>query len=93
MDDLSAFVEEREAQSPGFKALVEAAERRREVARQLSKIRQEKKLSQTWVAARMESSQSVVSRIENGGDVMLSTLEKYVAAVGVALDVKIDRHS
>ncbi|MGO9557608.1 MAG: helix-turn-helix domain-containing protein [Acidimicrobiales bacterium] len=40
-------------------------------------------LSQTVVAARMGSSQSVVARIEQGDrDVRLSTLARYAAAVG-----------
>lgn len=57
---------------PGFK---EMAERRVELG-----------LSQTEVAARMGTSQSAVARLESGdGDVRLSTLARYAAAIGVEL--------
>jgi predicted transcriptional regulator len=45
--------------------------------------RHELGLSQTQVAARMGTSQSAVARLEAGqGDVRLSTLERYAAALG-----------
>jgi predicted transcriptional regulator len=57
---------------PGFR---EMAERRVELG-----------LSQTEVAARMGTSQSAVARLEAGdGDIRLSTLERYAAAIGVEL--------
>ncbi|MEA2639454.1 MAG: hypothetical protein QOF51_848 [Chloroflexota bacterium] len=44
-------------------------------------------LSQTEVAARMRTSQSSVARIESGaGDLRLTTVERYAAAVGMELD-------
>jgi len=49
----------------------------------MTQARVEQGLSQTVVAARMGSSQSVVARIEQGNrDVRLSTLARYAAAVG-----------
>ena len=58
---------------PGF---AELAQKRRELG-----------LSQTEVAARMGTSQSAVARLESGdADVRLSTLERYVAALGHRLD-------
>ncbi|MBI4491615.1 MAG: helix-turn-helix transcriptional regulator [Chloroflexi bacterium] len=51
-----------------------------------AKQRQALGLSQTEVAARMGSSQSVVARIESGEvDTRLSTLERYAAALGKKL--------
>ena len=47
-------------------------------------------MSQTQVAARMGTSQSAVARFEAGagaGDVRLSTLERYAAAIGRTLDL------
>ncbi len=63
------------------------AERRRGVIGQLVAARRERGLSQTVVAARMGTSQSVVARLESGdNDVRLSTLERYADALGLRLD-------
>jgi transcriptional regulator with XRE-family HTH domain len=76
---------------PGFK---EAAARRRALAGTLSDERVGLGLSQTEVAARMGTSQSAVARIESGdADVRLSTLERYAAALGRQLDVRLQRRS
>jgi predicted transcriptional regulator len=72
---------------PGFR---EMAIRRRELAATLVELRRESGLSQTQVAARMGTSQSAVARLEAGeADVRLSTLERYAAAVGHHLDVRL----
>jgi predicted transcriptional regulator len=65
---------------PGF---VEMAGARRALAAELVARRRELGLSQTEVAARMGTSQSAVARLEAGhGDVRLSTVERYAAALG-----------
>ncbi|HEX3946864.1 MAG TPA: helix-turn-helix transcriptional regulator [Acidimicrobiales bacterium] len=69
---------------PGFK---EISERRQALGEELVARRRSLGLSQTEVAARMGTSQSAVARLETGvGDVRLSTLQRYAAAVGWALD-------
>ena len=69
---------------PGFK---EMARRRKALTVNLVRRRQELGLSQTEVAARMGTSQSAVARVEAGhGEVRMSTLERYAAAVGQVLD-------
>jgi transcriptional regulator with XRE-family HTH domain len=74
---------------PGFK---EMAERRRALADTLAARRAAIGLSQTEVAARMGTSQSAVARLESGdADVRLSTLERYVAALGERLDWGFER--
>jgi transcriptional regulator with XRE-family HTH domain len=74
---------------PGFK---EMSERRRALADSLVARRVEIGLSQTEVAARMGTSQSAVARLESGdADVRLSTLERYVAALGEQLDWELGR--
>jgi predicted transcriptional regulator len=71
---------------PGFR---EMAARRR-LGDALVTRRQELGLSQTQVAARMGTSQSAVARMEAGGsDVRLSTVERYAAAVGRRLEVRL----
>jgi predicted transcriptional regulator len=72
---------------PGFR---EIAQRRRRVIGELAGARRAAGLSQTEVAARMGTSQSVVARLESGDiDARLSTLQRYAAAVGRELELGI----
>lgn len=81
-----------EANPPPFPGFREMAERRRRILADLVAARREQDLSQTVVAARMGTSQSVVARLESGdNDVRLSTLERYAAAVGRRLDWRVQR--
>jgi predicted transcriptional regulator len=69
---------------PGFR---EMSTRRRALGDELVARRRSLGLSQTAVAARMGTSQSAVARLETGGgDIRLSTLQRYAAAVGWELD-------
>ncbi len=82
-DFLDEMIAESSAQDPEFPRLYEEAKTRRSRLRELAALRTERGLTQTQVAARMGTSQSVVARIESGDvDVKLSTLEKYAAAIG-----------
>lgn len=72
---------------PGFR---EIAERRRAVIGELVAARRAQGLSQTVVAARMGTSQSVVARLEAGEvDARLSTLQRYANAVSRQLDLEV----
>ena len=86
-DFLAEIVDQRIARNPKFPALVVEAEERRRLARRLAKLRQKKALSQTVVAARMGTSASVVSKLEAGGDVKMSTIQRYCAAIGKKFSV------
>jgi transcriptional regulator with XRE-family HTH domain len=88
MDDLEKYTAERDRREPGFARLVVDAEKRQAFARQLAEKRRSAGKSQTQVAALMETSASIVSRLEAGSDVRVSTLEKYVAAIGMQLDFR-----
>jgi transcriptional regulator with XRE-family HTH domain len=82
-DELDELIAERGETNPAFPQMVEEALRARQLIRELTEARTRRGLSQTVVAARMDSSQSVVARIEQGDwDVRLSTLARYAAAVG-----------
>jgi len=88
MDDLERYVAERDRIEPGFAQLVVDAEKRQAFARALAEQRRSSGKSQTQVAALMKTSASIVSRLEAGSDVRVSTLEKYVAAIGLQLDFR-----
>ena len=71
---------------PGFQEIA-----RRRLIKELATRRVELGLSQTVVAARMGTSQSVVARLESGEvDARLSTVERYAAALGQRLDWRIE---
>ncbi|MHB0868059.1 MAG: helix-turn-helix domain-containing protein [Chloroflexota bacterium] len=82
-DFLDEMIAESTAMDPEFPRFYEEAKARRIRLRELAALRVKRGLTQTQVAARMGTSQSVVARIESGEiDVKLSTLEKYAAAIG-----------
>lgn len=86
---LGEVINERTRRNPEFPRLVAEAEARRKVARRLAALREKKKLSQTVVAARMGTAASVVSKLEAGGDVKLSTLQRYCTAIGEKLAIAV----
>ena len=88
-DFLDEVVSERTRKNPAFPRLVAEAEARRKFARRLAALREKKELSQTVVAARMGTAASVVSKLEAGGDVKLSTLQRYCAAIGEKFSVAV----
>ncbi len=68
---------------PGFDRL---GGQRRDLVAELVEIRRARGLSQTEVAARMGTSQSTVARLEGSrDDVLLSSLQRYAAAIGCDL--------
>ncbi|MGH2351397.1 MAG: helix-turn-helix domain-containing protein [Chloroflexota bacterium] len=84
---LDEMVGEHTARDPSFPTLLEEAKERRTRLRKLAELRASQGLSQTEVAARMGTSQSVVARIESGAvDTKLSTLERYARAIGRRLE-------
>jgi ribosome-binding protein aMBF1 (putative translation factor) len=89
-DFLDEIVGARTARNPRFPDLVAEAERRRKLARHLAKRRETRGLTQTVVAARMKSAASVVSKLESGADVKLSTLQRYCAAIDAPLSFKLE---
>ena len=89
-DFLDEMIEESTQRNPDFPKLMAAAAERRRVGAELAKRRQRLGLSQTKLAARMDTSQAQVSKVENGApDVRLSTLERYAAAVGHEVHIKL----
>lgn len=81
-DFIEELIDERSARNPRFGAMVDEAAFRRKTGRELAAARMKRGLSQTMVAAMMRTSASVVSKLESGADVKISTLLRYCAAVG-----------
>jgi hypothetical protein len=73
-DFLHEIVSKRTRANPHLPALVAEAKRRRQMARALAAKRETRGLTQTLVAAKMGTAASVVSKLEAGGDVKVSTL-------------------
>jgi len=82
-DFLDELVDERTVGNADFPAMVEAAERRRELLGTLAERRREDERSQTAVAAAMSSSQSSIARLETSAtDARMSTLDRYAHVLG-----------
>ena len=53
----------------------------------LSRIRRRRRVSQAELAARIGTSQGDLSRLERRADLMVSTLTRYIAALGGSLEL------
>jgi ribosome-binding protein aMBF1 (putative translation factor) len=86
-DFLEEMIAERTARNPRFPEMMKAAERRRQLLHSLAKARERAGVSQTALAARMDTSQSAVARLEAGEiDAKLSTLQRFAIALGRRLE-------
>jgi transcriptional regulator with XRE-family HTH domain len=78
-------------EDPGFRAAYEDAQARSNVLNSLSKLRRCLHLTQTQVAARMQTTQSFVSELETGNtDPHLSTLQRYARAITARIYIKVE---
>ncbi len=87
---------ERMLENPEVKAAYDAQEPEFELLDEFLKARQETGLTQEDIAARMGTTRSAVSRIENGGGTKkhspsIATLRRYADAVGCKLQIKLVR--
>jgi len=74
---------------PGFGEVSEAFDTEYAIARELHRVRMKAHLSQAQLAERMGTTQSVISRIERGGNVSIETLARYASACGGKLQLKV----
>ncbi len=88
-DFLDEFIEERTKKNPNFPQLLAEADARRALARRLVNARVQRGMTQTTVAAAMRTAQSVVSKLEAGSDVKLSTMQRYCQVIGQELVLSI----
>ena len=73
--------------SQGFREAFEEGLDDLRVAVKIAKLRQKQGLSQTELAAKIQTSASIISRIENGHNTEMDTLRKIAAALGTRLDI------
>lgn len=74
---------------PGFKEAVEETRLEYEIARALIQVRIEKGLTQAEIAIKMETKQSVISRLENAKTTpSLSFLKRLAKVLGASLQVQ-----
>jgi DNA-binding XRE family transcriptional regulator len=80
-------IRKRRPLSPDARTRVDTIKRAMQLEIALSELREMRGVSQTAVAGILETSRPNVSRIEKETDVRLSTLERYVEALGGQLEI------
>ena len=82
-DFLDRMIAKRTERNADFPKLLDSATRRRELLHALAQARESENLTQTQVAAAMETSQSFVARLEStAGDAKISTVDRYAESLG-----------
>ncbi len=81
-------VRRRRMEKPAARAAYETAELAYELGRQVRELRESHGLSQRELAERMQTTQSVIARLEAGGSKpSISTLERVADALGASVDI------
>lgn len=90
MDDLERYIEKRKRQSSEFAEGFEVGYETFKIGILLRKAREEAGMTQEEIAKILNTKKSAISRIENHAeDIRLSTLHKYIEALGKRLQLSI----
>jgi HTH-type transcriptional regulator / antitoxin HipB len=90
MNDVEGYFRARAARDPEFADGFEAGYAQFRIGVRLRQAREEAGLTQEALAKRLGTKKSAISRIENhAGDIRLSTLERYAAALGKSLALEL----
>lgn len=90
MDDLERYIEKRKKKSPEFAKTFELGYENFKIGVLLRQMRKEAGLTLERVAEQLYTKKTANSRIENHAeDIRLSTLEKYIEALGKKLHLEI----
>ncbi len=82
-DELEELIAEFTAKDPNFPFMVDEALERRRLMHTLIQERRRQRITQKILAARMETKQSTLARMEQGQrDPRISTLQRYAASLG-----------
>jgi ribosome-binding protein aMBF1 (putative translation factor) len=88
LDFLDEMIEDFSARNPEFPALLAEAETRRAMLRALAEERRAQGMSQTQAAAAMQTSQSIVAKLETGAtDALVSTAQRFAGALGMRMAI------
>jgi ribosome-binding protein aMBF1 (putative translation factor) len=86
-DALEELIAEFTAKDPNFPHMVEEALYRRRLVHVLIQERKRQRVTQKILAARMQTKQSTLARMEQGQrDPRISTLQRYAASLGKRLE-------
>ncbi len=89
-DDLEIFIDRKKAESPEFAEGFEEGYLNFKIGAILRQAREELGATQAEVAVKLNTSKSVISRMENHAeDIKLSTLAKYAKALGKSVRLEI----
>jgi DNA-binding XRE family transcriptional regulator len=90
MSDLKKYIEKRKATNPEFAEGFDEGYENFRIGIMLKQARLEAGLTQDEVASAIGTRKTAISRLENHvQDVKLSTVEKYVKALGKRIEIKI----
>ena len=90
MSDLQKYIKARKAKDPEFEKGFDSGYEQFKIGVLLKQARLEAGVTQEELAARLHTKKTAISRIENHAeDIKLSTIEKFAAAVGNRLLLKI----
>ena len=90
MDDLEQYIEKRKKKSLEFAKTFELGYENFKIGILLQQARKEAGFTQEQVAEQLHTKKTAISRIENHAeDIRLSTLEKYIEAIGKKLHLEI----
>jgi transcriptional regulator with XRE-family HTH domain len=74
--------------SPGARARAQAKAEQMERELALDELREAMRLTQEALAARLHVNQAAISKVERRADMMISTLRKYIEAMGGQLEIR-----
>ncbi len=75
--------------TPGYADAAKKFEAEYAIAKELYLARKHAKMSQAELAAKLGTTQSVISRMESGTNVSIAKLQEYAAACGGHLEIRI----
>lgn len=88
MSDLQKYIEERKKKDPEFANNYDEGYKNFKIGAVLKQSRIEKGFTQEQLAKLLNTKKTAISRIENHAeDIRLSTLEKFVHALGMKIDI------
>jgi HTH-type transcriptional regulator / antitoxin HipB len=91
MDALDKYIEKRKKKSKSFALNFDNGYKEFKIGAMLKLAREESGYTQEEIALKLKTKKSAISRIENHAeDIKLSTIEKFVSAIGKELKLQVE---